>query len=165
MSSVNDPVTILAIDPGYDRVGWAVGIKNRRQPSLVDLGLIQTAKDRLIFDRYQEIVIELNRLIKKHHPKELAIENLYFAKNTKTAMRVAEAKGVIIATALTHGLEVFEYDPSTIKQVVTGYGRADKLAVEKMVRLQLKLKDKLIDDTLDAAACYLTHILLDSNMW
>lgn len=150
---------ILAIDPGYDRVGWAVGVKDRRKPKVLELGLIQTDKTKPIFKRYQEIIHKLKKLISHHQPTELAIENLYFAKNTKTAIKVAEAKGVIIATALETDLKVFEYDPSTIKQVVTGYGQADKQAVEKMIRLQLKLKEKLIDDTLDAAACYLTHVL------
>lgn len=161
MHLANNPITILAIDPGYDRVGWAIGPKNRAQPQVLELGLIQTEKTANIFSRYQQISQKLKELIATYQPTELAIENLYFAKNIKTAIRVAEAKGVIIQTCLEQGLKVFEYDPNTIKQVVTGHGKADKKAVAKMIKLQLKLDEKLIDDTLDAAACYLTHVFLN----
>ncbi len=151
---------ILAIDPGYDRVGWAIGVKNKRKPQLVDLGLVQTSKTDDIFLRYQQISKELKTIIEKFQPKEVAIEKLYFAKNVKTAIRVAEARGLMIQLFLEANLSIFEYDPTKIKQVVTGNGHADKKAVAKMIKLQLGANEKINDDALDAAACYLTHVIL-----
>jgi len=151
---------ILAIDPGYDRLGWAVGYQDKRHPQVIALGCIQTDKNQPIFRRYQQISQELEKLIKQYQPVVAAIEELYFSKNTKTAMRVSEARGATIQVLLNHQLAIFEYGPTTIKQVVTGDGRANKKAIAKMVKLQLKLDDQMIDDALDAAACYLTHVLL-----
>lgn len=151
------PVFILAIDPGYDRIGWAVGNKSKSDAT-VAYGLIQTQKQATIFERYRQLQTELTDVIRQHHPTELAIEQLYFSKNTTTALRVSEARGVVIATCLAYGLTVFEYNPSSIKLAVTGHGAADKAAVEKMVRLELKLTTtQLIDDTIDALALFLTH--------
>lgn len=150
---------ILAIDPGYDRVGWAVGSKISAQKIKVDqYGCIQTDKKADIFTRYRQIVTELQIILQVHQPTHLAIEQLYFSKNTSTALRVSEARGVIIATCIAQGTEVFEYNPGTIKLAVTGHGQADKKAVDKMVRLQLGIKDlHIIDDTMDALALLLTH--------
>ena len=155
---------VLAIDPGYDRVGWAVGVKNKRKPQLVDLGLIQTSKTDNIFLRYQQIAKELRAITEKFQPKEVAIEKLYFAKNVKTAIKVAEARGVIINLLLKAGLPIFEYDPTQIKQTVTGNGHADKKAVAKMLKLQLGADENLNDDALDAAACYLTHVIVNNDV-
>ncbi len=155
---------ILGIDPGYDRVGWAIGQDDRRRPKLLDLGLIQTDKDETIFARYQQIDYELTRVIKHYHPTEVAIEKLYFAKNVKTAIRVAEARGLMLQIFLQVGLAIFEYDPTKIKQVVTGNGQADKRAIAKMVKIQLGANEKINDDALDAAACYLTHVILRDNL-
>lgn len=152
-------VTVLGIDPGYDRLGWAIvqieGSKLKPQT----YGCIQTNKKESIFNRYRQIIKELSKIIKQYNPQELAIENLYFSKNTKTALRVSETKGLIITLALENKMEIFEYDPVTIKQAVTGFGKADKKAVEKMTLMQLGLtnKDKVIDDAIDALAVAVTH--------
>lgn len=151
---------LLAIDPGYDRVGWAVG--NARSAFKLDLlayGCIQTNSKKSLIERYQAIDTELTEIIKTHQPTIMAIESLFFTNNQKTALHVSEARGVIISCAFRHQLSVDEYTPLQIKQGVTGYGRADKAAVEKMVRLQLKLptQTKIIDDTLDALGLLITH--------
>jgi crossover junction endodeoxyribonuclease RuvC len=152
-------MTILGIDPGYDRLGWAICEINGPNLSVTKYGCLQTNKKETIFERYQQIIEELSIIIKEYRPQELAIENLYFSKNTKTALRVSESRGVVITLALQEKMTVHEYNPVTIKQAVTGFGQADKKAVEKMTLMQLKLtnKDKVIDDAIDALAVAVTH--------
>ncbi|HCR81156.1 MAG: Crossover junction endodeoxyribonuclease RuvC [Candidatus Pacebacteria bacterium GW2011_GWB1_47_8] len=152
------PEVILGIDPGYDRVGWAVGVALRNQWQLIHYGVIQTDRALPLTERYQSLTNQLTTLIKTHSPQIAVIESLFFFKNQKTALKVSEARGVIIKTCLTHNLKIAEFTPLQIKQAVTGYGRADKKSVEKMVRLQLKLTDrKIIDDAIDALAIMLTY--------
>ncbi|MDQ5951496.1 MAG: crossover junction endodeoxyribonuclease RuvC [Patescibacteria group bacterium] len=93
------------------------------------------------------------------------MESIFFSKNQKTAMRVSEARGVIIGALLPYCNSLVEYTPNQVKLAVTGYGTADKQAVEKMVRMQLKITDpSIIDDTIDAIAIAFTHALLkDKN--
>ncbi|MDH5533876.1 MAG: crossover junction endodeoxyribonuclease RuvC [Candidatus Pacebacteria bacterium] len=154
-----DTITILGIDPGYDRLGWAITKINGSKLQVISYGCIQTNKKADIFIRYEQIITELNKVIKDNSPNELAIENLYFSKNTKTALRVSESRGVVITLALENKMRIFEYDPVTIKQSVTGYGKADKKSVEKMTLMQLGLtnKDKVVDDAIDALAVAVTH--------
>lgn len=154
----NQNIKILGIDPGYDRVGWAVGTYNNSKFKVDGLGCIQTNKKDDIFNRYDQIIKELQSVIKKFSPNLLAIEMLYFAKNKKTALRVSEARGVIISTALNSGLEVYEYSPNEIKLAVAGSGAADKQAVEKMVKMQISYNlNGQIDDAIDALAVAMTH--------
>jgi crossover junction endodeoxyribonuclease RuvC len=124
---------------------------------------IQTSKDWSLTERYTEIDKQLSAIITKHTPSEAALESLFFFKNITTAMHVSEARGVILSSLLRHQVTCFEYTPLQVKQSVTGYGRADKSAVERMVEMQLGSqmkelkKPKLLDDTLDAIAVALTH--------
>lgn len=150
-------VTILGIDPGYDRLGWAVGVIDGQKWTKLTYGCIETPKDMELFDRYKLLQTKLTEVIKTNQPQIAAIENLFFFKNQKTAMKVSEARGIIISTCFAAGLDVYEFNPMQIKQAVTGYGKADKKAVEKMVRLQLNLpKEKIIDDAIDALAVMMT---------
>lgn len=152
---------ILGIDPGYDRIGWAIGETNKAKPKIISFGCIETQRNSTLSQRYQQIEAELTEIIKKHQPDALAIEQLFFARNTTTALKVAEARGVILSCCARHQLEIFEYHPNKIKLTTTGHGKADKKAMEKMVRLQLDLPDeKIIDDTIDALAIILTHSVL-----
>lgn len=149
---------VLSIDPGFDRLGWAIGEVKNRKVTVIGYGCIQTDKKAALFDRYSQIIKDLNLIINSYHPQVLAIEELFFSKNTTTAMRVSEVRGVIIGLMLASNVAVFEYHPNIIKQAVTGNGHADKRAVDKMVRLQLNIKnEKIIDDTIDALAILLTH--------
>lgn len=149
-------VIILAIDPGYDRCGWAI---LSSVSHVLQYGCIITKKEEDFFHRLNQVISELKELIDQYSPKELAIETLFFSKNQKTAMRVSETRGAIIGLSLSAGMEITEYSPVQIKSSVTGNGKADKKAVEKMVRLQLHipLTEKLLDDTLDAIGIGLTH--------
>lgn len=150
--------TILGIDPGYDRIGWAVGLFKNSKFHVTDLGCIQTKTQEDIFSRYAQIIRELKEITIKYSPKVLAIETLFFAKNKKTALRVSEARGIIIATLLDKGLKVFEYSPNAIKLAVTGSGATDKLAIKKMVKMQIKYDlNGQIDDAIDALAVAMTH--------
>lgn len=148
---------IIGIDPGYDRVGIAIGQKNGQAWQLLDYRCIQTNKKATLFSRYAQIATELEELVTKYQVEEAGIESLFWFKNQSTALDVSEARGVIIATLLRHQISISEYTPLQVKQSLTGYGRADKKAVEKMVRMELSLTGKIIDDTIDALAIMICH--------
>jgi len=151
-------MNILGIDPGYDRIGVAILNKDKNLETLLYSDCFQTPKELDVPDRINLFITELDRLIQEYSVTELAIENLFFQNNQKTAMRVAEARGAMISTAKQSGLSVFEYTPLQIKQAVTGYGRANKEQVQTMVKQLVKLEDrKYIDDEIDAIATALTH--------
>ncbi|MEX0895707.1 MAG: crossover junction endodeoxyribonuclease RuvC [Patescibacteria group bacterium] len=153
---------IIGFDPGYDRLGWAViDTNNTPKPSPVANGCILTDKKESIAKRYLQIITELQEVVTAHQPTAAAIESLFFNTNQTTALRVSECRGLIFAAILPSGCTVAEYTPLQIKQAVTGYGRADKAAVSKMIQLQLELK-KLpkYDDTIDALAVAFTHSLV-----
>jgi len=152
-------MTFITIDPGYDRVGWAVGTLVKKKLVPKKYGCITTDRNQTIFQRYHRIETELTAIIEEIQPEEMAIEALFFSRNTTTAIRVSEAKGIIISCALQHNLTISEYTPSEIKQAVTGNGKASKEAVDKMVRMQLNIhkEQKIIDDAMDAIALLLTH--------
>ncbi len=156
---------ILAIDPGYDRVGWAVGkCLHRGKIEAHSFGCITTSKQVALEQRYLKLQKDLLEIIDTHSCNVLAIETLYFSKNTTTALKVSEARGVILATCAAKNLTIREYNPGTIKSAVTGNGRADKKAMAKMIQLQLKIPtEKVIDDAIDALGILLTHSLLDPN--
>ena len=151
-------MTVIAFDPGYDRLGWAVGKVISGKLQVTSYGCIRTDKNLKLFSRYEIIINELNKLIKKYQPTQAAIESLFFFSNQKTALKVAEVRGIIFSCLIQKNISIVEYTPLQIKQAVTGYGRADKKAVEKMVRLQLQIptSEKLIDDTLDALGVLFT---------
>lgn len=152
---------VLGIDPGYDRVGWAILEENTKgKCSVIECGCIQTKKTDEIFLRYKSIITQLQENISKYQPEILAIESIFFSNNQKTAIRVSEARGVILGALIPSIDIITEYTPNQIKLAVTGYGNADKAAVEKMVKLQVALPNaKLIDDTIDAIAIAFTQIV------
>ena len=159
---INKPTsskTILGIDPGYDRLGWAVAQKNSSGFEIIGSGLITTSKKDSLPIRYGHIDKKLTQLLDKHQPNQLAIETLFFSKNKKTALQVSETRGVIISTCVRKGLEIFEYTPNQIKLTVTGYGNADKKAVAKMVELELKIKTARIASQLRFISCFATNYL------
>lgn len=153
---------MIGFDPGYDRLGWAViDATNRTEPVALDYGCITTDKTGTIYQRYQAILLELESIIERHKPQAAALESLFFNTNVTTAMRVSEVRGLIFSAVLPTDCTIAEYTPSQIKQAVTGFGRADKAAVTKMVMLQLKIKSEpQYDDTVDALAVAFTHSLV-----
>lgn len=150
---------VLGIDPGFDRMGWAVGSISQRKLTIIKSGQVQTNSSQELFKRYAVVQTFLREIIEKYKPTHAAVEELFFSVNKKTALRVAEVRGVIIGELLSQGLQVFEYHPQTIKLCITGHGIADKLAMAKQLQLELGVNPKLPDDELDAIAIALTHTL------
>lgn len=152
-------VRVLGIDPGFGRLGWAVLDGNRVKQSLVGWGCFETESGIESARRYELVVLELERLIEEYEPGVAAVEDIFFFKNAKTVIRVAESRGVVVVGCKRAGLEVFDYTPLQVKQAVSGYGRADKKQVQQMVKTILKL-DKIPkpDDAADAVAVGLTHL-------
>ena len=149
---------ILGIDPGIARTGWGIIEKANSQKLIAkSYGCIETKAGLPIERRLQIIREELVRIIKKHKPQALGIEELFFNTNAKTALIVGQARGVVIVTAAELGLEVYSYTPLQVKTAITGYGRAEKDQMGKMVKILLKLDSiPKPDDTVDALACALT---------
>ncbi len=147
---------ILAIDPGYDRLGIAVIEKNKKEV-LIDSECFQTDKNIDIHKRIMLIGQCVRKYIKKYKPDALVVEDLFFSKNTKTALKVSESRGVIIFQATDLGIPVYEYTPNQIKLAVTGYGKATKSDVYIMVSRLIDIGNiKRIDDEIDAIATGLT---------
>jgi len=155
---------ILGIDPGTANTGYGV-VKVKSQKSKVksqlkaiDYGCITTSPNLSSGDRLKKINNEINKLIKKYKPEVLAVENIYFFKNLKTAMPVSQAKGVILLTAAKKKIPVYEVTPLQVKMAITGYGKAEKKQVQEMVKVLLDLKEvPKTDDAADAlgvALCY-----------
>lgn len=149
---------ILGIDPGMAIVGYSVVEYNGETPVLLHSGSIQTSKDKKEPARLLEIWEDMNVIVEQYKPDVCAIEKLFFFRNQTTVMPVAHARGVILAVLEKHGIPIFEYTPMEVKQVLTGYGRADKKEVEQMVKLSLGV-EKLpkLDDTVDSIAIAICH--------
>ncbi len=145
-------MTILGIDPGTSRIGYGVIKKERGALMFLDAGILKV-KNKNPQHALLEIKNGLASLVKKWRPDVLAVEKLYFSKNQKTAMEVAQARGVILLAGLEARIEIKEYAPNEIKSGVAGYGFADKKAIAKMVNLILRTpRLKIIDDASDALA-------------
>lgn len=159
---------IIAIDPGYEKVGIAILEKKENPPSLRSY---DEAREILVFsecfitstkekheNRLKLIGTEIEQVIKKYKPEAMSIETLFFKTNAKTAMKVSEARGVILYTASKLGLDIKEFTPLQIKVAVTGYGKSDKrqviMMVEKLIKILQPIKH---DDEYDAIACGLTY--------
>lgn len=151
---------ILGIDPGFERVGIAiVEQQDGQKETLLFSECFQTSSKLSFPERLLLIGSEISKVINDHSPERLSIETLFFNTNQKTAMQVAEARGVIIHEAMRAGLVVEEYTPLQIKTAVTGYGKADKDQVALMVRQLISLpKDVKYDDEMDAIAAGLTSL-------
>lgn len=149
---------ILGIDPGLATVGWGVIDVINGKPNPVAYGVILTPKDNKFADRLMIIEEDLNSLIDKFKPDEIALEELFFNDNVKTAINVAHARGVILITCIKKCGKLYEYTPLQIKQALTGYGRAEKRQIQEMTKTFLNLpKIPKPDDAADALAVALTH--------
>ncbi len=149
---------ILGIDPGYAIIGYGVLEYKNNKFRVIDYGAITTDASMDMFDRFKLIYDEMNVIIEQYRPEFLAIEELFFNSNQKTAINVAQARGILLLSALNHNLRIFEYTPLQVKQAVAGYGRADKQQVQQMVKLLLNLeKVPKPDDTADALAIAICH--------
>ncbi|MBP7732600.1 MAG: crossover junction endodeoxyribonuclease RuvC [Caldisericia bacterium] len=150
---------ILAVDPGLARVGWAVLDSQGRSIKLVECGLIETPAGGDVPHRLCIIHEKLTEVAKAHQAQQMAVEELFFAKNTTTAILVAQARGVILMVAHHVGIPVFEYKPNDVKIAVTSYGAADKAQVGAMVKMILGLQSvPKPDDVADACALGICHL-------
>lgn len=151
-------MVILGIDPGYAIVGYGLVNSEKGNFSVIDYGVITTPKDEAMPTRLAMIGDAMTKLIEKYKPDCVAVEELFFSNNQKTAINVAQARGVIVLTAINHCGKLYEYTPMQIKQAMTGWGKADKAQIQAMVTRLLKLKSTpKPDDAADALAVALTH--------
>ena len=156
-------MTILGIDPGVATTGYGIvnasGKRDKQKDlySCIEYGTIKTEAKAPMPERLKIINKSLSALIKKHKPQVLAVENVYFFKNLKTALPVSQVKGVILLNAAIANIPAYEFTPLQIKMAVAGYGRAEKAQVQEMVKKELKLKEELKSadaaDALAAAIC------------
>lgn len=151
--------TILAIDPGTATTGFAVLQIQKKDLDLLDYGCIITKPKQPLASRLAIIAKDLRRLITRYHPRELAVEQLFFAQNAKTAMAVGQARGVVLLVGAEKKMIIAEYTPLQVKQALTGFGRAGKPQIQQMVKTVLRLaKIPKPDDAADAIAIGLCHL-------
>ena len=153
-------MVVLGIDPGTATLGWGIIKRTEREAYKVEAyGCIKTDRNNPFSRRLEEIHKKLSKIIKKFEPDIAAIEELFFAKNVKTAISVGEARGVAILAAVEANLGVAEYTPLQVKQSLIGYGRAEKKQMQKMLKVLLGLRDiPKPDDAADALAVALCHL-------
>ncbi len=149
---------ILGIDPGYAIVGFGIIKYENNRFTVLDFGAITTPAGMEFSERLKAVYEDLSYLLQKYKPDAMAIEKLFFNTNKKTAVDVAQARGVILLAAKMHGADCFEYTPLQVKQSVVGYGRAEKKQVQEMTRHLLGLSAvPKPDDTADALAMAICH--------
>ncbi len=155
---------VLAVDPGYDRCGLAVIEGTGTNPVCLFSTCIETNKKDTFSKRLHTIGITVREYIEKYTPEEVALERLFFSANKKTALQVAETRGMLLFLAEEKKVPVFEYDPSAIKIAVTGYGRSTKKDIIHILpRLITITKDITHDDEYDAIAVGITHLASHSQ--
>ncbi|MBN1900984.1 crossover junction endodeoxyribonuclease RuvC [Candidatus Sumerlaeota bacterium] len=149
---------ILGIDPGLAKTGCGVVTMRANQPKVLTYGVISTKTDQSLANRLKIIYNDIRNLCREYKPSVAAIESIFFAANVKTAVAVAQARGVAILATEESGMELAEYSPLQIKQAIVGYGRASKNQIQEMVRILLSLdKTPRPDHAADALAVALTH--------
>ncbi len=150
---------ILGIDPGYDRLGMAVIEKSpSKRDAVIYSACLQTSPKDSIYKRLKEVGESLSSILQEYKPDALAIETLFITKNQKTAMRVAESRGIVIYEAAKRSVPIFEYSPMQIKVAVASDGSSDKSRILKMLALLVDLPEKkALDDEYDAIAVALAH--------
>lgn len=149
---------ILGIDPGYAIVGFGALEYSKNQFCVLGFGAITTPAEMPFEQRLKTIFEDMTEIIKSYNPDCLAIEKLFFNTNQKTAIDVAQARGVTILPAVLKGIPIYEYTPLQVKNAVTGFGRAEKKQVQEMIRRTLNLKEvPRPDDTADALGLAITH--------
>ena len=152
-------MVILGIDPGFGRIGYGIINFSNNQYKIVEYGCITTPENSYFPKRLNKIEEDLETILLRHKNIDVAsIEDLYFNTNTTTAIKVAQARGVILNTLSKHDIDIYEYTPIQAKQAIVGYGRANKHQVMDMLKRFLKLENMpKLDDTADALALAICH--------
>lgn len=149
---------ILGLDPGTATIGFGIIQTGRQKHKLLDYGCIRTAAGIPFADRLRQIYEDLQSIVKEWKPEAVAIEEIFFSKNVKTAMQVAQARGAIIQQLALGPHQIAEYKPQQVKEAVCGYGKAEKRQVQKMVQLILEMDEiPHPDDAADALALAICH--------
>lgn len=151
-------MTVLGIDPGLATIGFGVISSDRGKHRPIEYGAVITKAGELLEDRLAQIFEEITGLLERHKPDCMAVEELFFNKNLKTAVDVCQARGVILLAARLKNVDIYEYTPLQIKSSVVGYGRAEKQQIMYMTKLLLGLNEApKPDDTADALAVAICH--------
>ena len=150
---------IIGFDPGLALLGYGVlDVRGAQDQVLIDYGVVQTGSALSLPRRLGQIHSAITELMEAFRPDAIAVEELFFNKNVKTALTVGHARGALLSAVIQYTHEVYEYTPLQVKQAVTGYGRADKQQIQQMVKSLLRLKDvPRPDDAADAVAVALCH--------
>lgn len=149
---------ILGIDPGATLIGFGFVTNHANRLETAAYGCIRTNSHDPTDWQLKDLYQQLDKLIKKNRPEAMAVESMFFFKNQKTIVKVSQARGVIILAAANNSVPVFEYTPLQVKQAITGYGKAEKIQVQKMVKSILNLKEiPKPDDIADALAIAVCH--------
>lgn len=148
---------ILGIDPGIAITGYGLLECKGDDIKIVASGSLQTSKNKSAQERLAELYADMLEIIKTYKPDVAAIEELFYFKNMKTVIPVAQARGVIIMALAQNGIELAEYTPLQVKQTITGFGRATKDEVKQMTQIALNQPMPKLDDTVDAIAIALCH--------
>lgn len=150
---------ILGIDPGINFIGFGLIKYEKKEMSLIDYGCITTTQEDNFTQRLNKIYYELKNIIEKYNPDEVVIEEIFFNKNTRTALQVSKVSGAIALTIALIGLDLYEYTPLQVKQATVGNGRADKYQVQSMVKILLSLPEiPKPDHAADALAVIICHV-------
>ncbi len=159
MATTRTATVVLGVDPGTNHTGYGVIAEAQGKLSAVAWGVISPRTSLALPEKLQTIHTALQARIEAHHPDAMAVEALFFAKNVRSAVTLAHARGVALLTAAAAGLAVAEYSPLEVKQAVVGYGRAEKRQVQAMVRTLLNLREPPVEqDAADALAVALCHL-------
>jgi crossover junction endodeoxyribonuclease RuvC len=158
LNDLNYGKIILGIDPGYARMGWGVISTLPDRVECLGFGCIETPKDEEMGARLAYLDDALKKIIGNYMPNDIVIEELFFAKNVKTALNVAHARGIVLMRAAKHSGKIFQYRPNVIKLATTGEQKADKKLMQQCVAQILGFKNvPKPDDAADALAVAITH--------
>ena len=149
---------VLGVDPGSRVTGYGIVEKRNNDISFVHSGYIRSSGKIPFYDRIHNIYQSMVKLMEDYQPQEMAIEDMFYAKNVQSSLKLGHARGAVLIAAVQCGLRIFEYTPLEIKKSVVGYGRASKEQVRSMVQIILKRKEILQLDTSDALAAAICHL-------
>jgi crossover junction endodeoxyribonuclease RuvC len=148
---------ILGIDPGSHRLGVGVVDVSGNKVKLIHTEVLVAPKDKSLFNRMTALGTQLESIIQQFSPMEVAVEDIFYARNVKSAITLGTARGAVIGMCLQKGFPIFEYAATQVKSVVTGSGRADKVQIQKMVQLVLGVRFEIGFDATDALAVAICH--------
>jgi crossover junction endodeoxyribonuclease RuvC len=155
---------ILGLDPGSRITGWGLVRQDGPRTVHVASGALRLDADAPLPERLADLTARLEGILARHRPQQAALEQIFYAKNARSALVLGHARGAILATLARTGLPVSEYTPAQVKQAVTGAGRADKGQVQRMVAVLLNHRAPMTEDESDALAVALTHGALASRV-